>query len=196
MKGLNNQIRIIGGSWRGRRLIFPKLEGLRPTPDRVRETLFNWLSPSIQGSYCLDLFAGSGALGVEALSRGAAKVTFVEQHPIAIRQLRQNLIGLGVAPECAVQAEVLSWLKGQAKPFDVVFIDPPFGHNLLLPTCVGLEKECWLAPYASIYIEAEKDLNTLSLPKTWRIEREKIAGKVIYRLAVRYSSKHKVLMTY
>lgn len=185
MKRTTNQIRIIGGVWRSRRLTIPELNELRPTPDRVRETVFNWLAPSLQGACCVDLFAGSGALGIEALSRGAEKVVFVEQHPIAIRYLCQNLIQLGVDSEWVIQSDVFDWLKGQVEPFDVVFLDPPFGRNLLSPVCFSLEQGCWLTPQASIYLEAEQNLKSLNLPETWRVEREKVAGHVIYRLAVR-----------
>src|SRR5512134_933490 len=126
MTGGGNQLRIIGGRWRSRRLRFPPLPGLRPTPDRVRETLFNWLTPVIAGARCLDLFAGSGALGIEALSRGAAAVTFVERHPQAVRGLRANLAQLRAEGARVEQADALLWLRQAPQPFTVVFLNPPF----------------------------------------------------------------------
>jgi 16S rRNA (guanine966-N2)-methyltransferase len=185
MAGPGNQLRIIGGRWRGRRLRFPDIEGLRPTPDRVRETLFNWLAPLIEGARCLDLFAGSGALGIEALSRGAAEVVFVERQPLAVRQLRQNLAQLGQASAQVIQADALVWLGGQSRPFDVVFLDPPFDANRLVPVCAALERGGWLADGARIYLEAARDVRTLELPENWQLTREKTAGQVSYRLAVR-----------
>jgi 16S rRNA (guanine966-N2)-methyltransferase len=185
--GRGNQLRIISGRWRGRWLGFPPVQGLRPTPDRVRETVFNWLAPWIPGARCLDLFAGSGALGIEALSRGAAEVVFVERHPGVAQRLRENLILLGVdAPQIA-QTDALAWLKGQARPFDIILLDPPFGQGLLVPVCEALERGSWLGPEARIYLEAERELATLELPETWEISREKTAGQVAYRLAIRRS---------
>lgn len=183
--GHNNQFRIIGGTWRGRRLHFPPIEGLRPTPDRVRETLFNWLAPIIQGARCLDLFAGSGALGIEALSRGAKEVIFVERHPVAARCLRENLRLLEIQPDRVQQTDVLTWLGGHAQPFGVILLDPPFGKGLLAPICAALEGGGWLGSKARIYLEAERSLRNPQLPETWEIIREKTAGHVTYRLAVR-----------
>jgi 16S rRNA (guanine966-N2)-methyltransferase len=185
MAGPGNQLRIIGGRWRSRRLYFPGVEGLRPTPDRVRETLFNWLAPLIEGARCLDLFAGSGALGIEALSRGASEVVLVERQPLAVRQLRQNLARLGEASAQVIQANALVWLGGPSRPFDVVFLDPPFGSNLLVPLCAALEQGGWLAEGARIYLESARDAQKLELPENWRLAREKTAGQVSYRLAVR-----------
>jgi 16S rRNA (guanine966-N2)-methyltransferase len=182
--GYSNQLRIIGGRWRGRRVRFLPLEGLRPTPDRVRETLFNWLAPVIAGARCLDLFSGSGALGMEALSRGAADVVFVERHPSACQCLRENLVALGMNLGRVAQADALTWLRGKAQPFDVVMLDPPFGQDLLVPACAALEQG-WLAPAARIYLESERSLANVELSPAWRIIREKTAGQVTYRLAVR-----------
>ncbi len=181
-RGPNQQLRIIGGCWRGRRLSFPPVSGLRPTPDRVRETLFNWLAPVIAGARCLDLFAGSGALGIEALSRGAAEVVFVERHPVIAQGLKENLDRLGSASTQVEQADVLLWLQGQAQPADIVFLDPPFAADLLNPVCATLEEKRWLTPGARLYLESERDLQTLSLPQDWEIIREKTAGRVSYRL--------------
>ena len=180
-----NQLRIIGGRWRSRCLRFPDVEGLRPTPDRVRETLFNWLAPLIEGARCLDLFAGSGALGIEALSRGAAEVVFVERQPLAVRQLRRNLAQLGQTSTQVIQADALVWLCGPSQPFDVVFLDPPFDANLLVPVCAALHRGGWLADGARIYLETARDAGKLELPENWQLTREKTAGQVSYRLAVR-----------
>ena len=117
------QLRVIAGRWRSRRLSFPELPGLRPTPDRVRETLFNWLAPVLPGARCLDLFAGSGALGIEALSRGAAEVVFVERHPVAIRALRENLARLNGAGARIEQAEALAWLRQPGTPVSYTHLD-------------------------------------------------------------------------
>ena len=183
--GYANQVRIIAGQWRGRRLEFPNLPGLRPTPDRVRETLFNWLAPALPGARCLDLFAGSGALGLEALSRGAAEVVFVERQPLAIRALRDNLARLKAGNARVELADALAWLRQPATPFEIVFLDPPFEQGLLEPVCAALEQHGWLADAAWIYLEAETALERLPLPASWTIHREKIAGAVSYRLARR-----------
>lgn len=177
-----NQLRIIAGQWRGRRLSFPDLPGLRPTPDRVRETLFNWLAPVLPGARCLDLFAGSGGLGIEALSRGAAEVVFVERHPLAVRALRDNLERLHAHGARVEPAETLTWLRQPGQPFEIAFLDPPFGEGLLEPACVALEQDGWLAETAWIYLEAEAKACRLSLPAPWTTHREKTAGAVAYRL--------------
>ena len=183
--GSANQVRVIAGQWRGRRLEFPDLPGLRPTPDRVRETLFNWLAPVLTGARCLDLFAGSGALGIEALSRGATEVVLVECEPLAVRALRENLARLNAANARVEISDALAWLRQPATPFEIVFLDPPFGQGLLKPVCALLEQHGWLADPAWIYLEAEMELERLTLPAEWMLYREKIAGAVAYRLARR-----------
>ncbi|NJN48308.1 MAG: 16S rRNA (guanine(966)-N(2))-methyltransferase RsmD [Candidatus Competibacteraceae bacterium] len=185
-RSFTSQLRIIGGRWRGRRLNFPVLDGLRPTPDRVRETLFNWLAPVTEGARCLDLFAGSGALGIEALSRGADKVVFVERHPHAAQCLRDNLLGLGAASSEVHREDVLIWLTRPPEPFDIVMMDPPFNQELLKPACRALEERGWLSSKAFIYLEAERAGRHLVLPAAWAISREKTAGQVTYRLAMRH----------
>ena len=182
------QLRVIAGRWRSRRLSFPELPGLRPTPDRVRETLFNWLAPILPGVRCLDLFAGSGALGIEALSRGAAEAVFVERHPLAIRALRENLARLKAEGARVEPGEALTWLRQPGTPFEIVLLDPPFGQGLLEPVCAALETGGWLAETAWIYLEAEAELPPLSLPAHWRLYREKRAGAVAYCLARREGS--------
>lgn len=179
-----SQIRIIGGQWRSRQLEFPDLPGLRPTPDRVRETLFNWLAPIVPGARCLDLFAGSGALGLEALSRGAAEVVFVEQHPLAARALRENLTRLKATDAQVEQMEAIAWLRRSGTPFEVVLLDPPFGQGLLEPVCALLETGGWLTATAWVYLEAEASAPPPLLPTRWVWLREKTAGAVTYRLAL------------
>ncbi|HEY1899082.1 MAG TPA: 16S rRNA (guanine(966)-N(2))-methyltransferase RsmD [Steroidobacteraceae bacterium] len=176
-------LRIIGGAWRGRTWRFPEGD-IRPTPDRVRETLFNWLAPDIAGARCLDLFAGSGALGLEALSRGAARVVFVEQAAASARELRQTLALWGGAPAAAAQVQhtdATSFLAGKAEVFDVVFLDPPFAGGLLGPVAGSLESGAWLAPNACIYAECPAREGLPPLPG-WRLMREGRAGEVGYHL--------------
>lgn len=178
------QIRIIGGQWRGRKLPVPNSEGLRPTTDRVRETLFNWLAPVIQGARCLDCFAGSGALGLEALSRYAESATLLEyQRPVA-QQLEKNLALLNGNGR-VINTNALTWLGGNGHPFDVVFLDPPFRQGLLAETMELLEQQGWLANEAWIYVEAEAESAATEVPGTWTLHREKVAGQVAYRLYIR-----------
>ena len=149
-------LRIIGGMWRGRKLRFPPSPEIRPTPDRVRETLFNWLAARLPGARCLDLFAGSGALGLESLSRGAAHVTFVERDAAAARELRARLSEWGATRRRgrARGRVALSrrWRAG-SQPFDIVFLDPPFDSDFLTLAADRLENGGWLAPGALIYVE-------------------------------------------
>ena len=179
-----NQVRIIAGTWRGRRLSFAPVPGLRPTPDRVRETLFNWLSPVVRGARCLDLYAGSGALGLEAASRGAAEVVLVDNDPQVVAALGRQLESLGAQQVRVVQADVQQWLSGAVSQFDIVFLDPPFRRQLLAPCVQLLESRGWLSAQARIYIEAEKGLAP-ELPDNWELLRSKLAGQVGYHLAGR-----------
>jgi len=181
--GGGNQLRIIGGEWRGRKLTFPDVEGLRPTTDRVRETLFNWLQPVIQGARCLDLFAGSGALGMEALSRGAAVVQFIDRERRAVQSLKENLALLRSTRGEVLQVDALSYLRGEARPFDVVFLDPPFRQGLLQPCLEQLCQGGWLAEHGRIYIEVEQEGGEPEMPEGWEMVRRKQAGQVIYGLA-------------
>jgi 16S rRNA (guanine966-N2)-methyltransferase len=180
---VDNRVRIIGGRHRGRRLAFPQLPGLRPTGDRIRETLFNWLQPALPGARCLDLFAGSGALGLEAASRGAGKVVLVERAGQAARQLQENVRLLGEPQVTVFRADALEWLTGSVEPFDIVFLDPPFTSSLLEACCNELEKSGWLAPSALIYLETEAAGDFSWLPEPWRLEREKCSGGVRFALA-------------
>ena len=184
-----NQLRIIGGQWRGRKLAFPEVEGLRPTTDRVRETVFNWLMPVIQGARCLDLFAGSGAMGLEALSRGAAKVVLVDNNRQVIQQLQQNLELLNASNALVHQADTLHFLadngRAQAEPYDVVFLDPPYQADLLAQCFSLLEQHGWLSEHAYIYLECDAHQTLPALPSNWQLHRHKTAGQVSYHLAIR-----------
>lgn len=165
-----NQVRIIGGQWRRRNLHFPDVAGLRPTPDRVRETLFNWLGQRLDGLRCLDLFAGSGALGFEAASRGAREVVMVERDRQALAALAGNRDLLGATQVSLVAADGLSWLAGEAGRFDLIFLDPPFGSDLL-PAALA-QAATRLAPEGKIYAEfgVRPDL------EGWHVLREGRAG--------------------
>lgn len=181
-----NQLRIIAGTWRGRKLSFPEVAGLRPTPDRVRETVFNWLAPALPGARCLDLFAGSGALGFEAASRGAAVVELVERDTQIVAALRAHVTTLAAAQVQVVAAEVLNYLAGSASPFDIVLLDPPYDRpELLAVCCTQLEAGGWLAPQARIYLETRGKTGLPPLPGNWELVRSKQAGQVGYHLAVR-----------
>ncbi|WP_443192152.1 16S rRNA (guanine(966)-N(2))-methyltransferase RsmD [Pseudomonas indica] len=181
--GGQSQLRIIGGEWRSRRFAFPDAPGLRPTPDRVRETLFNWLAPYVQGARVLDPFAGSGALYLEALSRGASQALALDLNAEAIASLRQHLDTLNCGAGQLLQSDALRYLENQSPtPFDLVFLDPPFNQNLLAPTCTLLEARGWLAKDAWVYTESEAQPSSLGLPANWRLHREKKAGQVYYAL--------------
>ncbi|WP_263143014.1 16S rRNA (guanine(966)-N(2))-methyltransferase RsmD [Pseudomonas sp. RIT-PI-AD] len=181
--GGQGSLRIIGGEWRSRRFAFPNGPGLRPTPDRVRETLFNWLAPHLEGARVLDAYTGSGALFLEALSRGAAQALALDTNGEALAALRSHLDTLGCNRGQVVQGDVLRYLENQpAQPFDLVFLDPPFHQNLLLASCERLEARGWLAEHAWIYSESETPPSGLGLPGNWRLHREKKAGHVHYAL--------------
>jgi 16S rRNA (guanine966-N2)-methyltransferase len=178
--GHRNELRIIGGEWRGRRVQFPSLPGLRPSPDRVRETLFNWLAPVIEGARCLDLFAGSGALGLEAASRGAASVVLVDRDPRVCAALEASVARLGAAVEI-VCADAFGWLARDRDSYDVVFVDPPFGEGLAWLACAHLAASGRLAAGARVYVECEAELAP-ELPAGWSLLRSRRAGRVGYHL--------------
>jgi 16S rRNA (guanine966-N2)-methyltransferase len=187
--GGRNSVRIIGGSWRGRRISFADVPGLRPTPDRVRETLFNWLQHEIAGARCLDLFAGSGALGLEALSRGAKELVFVEQAVAASRGLQEQLARLGGERRAqVVEMGAARYLRGTALPFNIVFLDPPFGRDALAEYIPLLDSGHWLIPGSLVYLENEKTAGAPALPAHWELLKSKSAGEVGYHLA-RVSSR-------
>ena len=176
-------LRIIGGAWRGRRLRFPPSPEIRPTPDRVRETLFNWLAARVPGARCLDLFAGSGAIGLEALSRGAAHVTFVEHDPAAAREIAARLDEWGARAARVEQSDALRFLDATpAEPFDIAFLDPPFAAPLLAEAMGRLEQGSWLADDALIYVECPAASAAPAVPPRWRPLKAKQAGEVGYHL--------------
>jgi len=177
-----NQLRIIGGEFRSRKLEFPDVEGLRPTGDRIRETLFNWLAAHVSGARCLDLFAGSGALGLEALSRGAEHVVFVDQSTLACEKLRQNLALLKISHAevlCMNSLTALNILQG---PFDILFLDPPFSSELVAPTCEAIEEQRLLIPGSLIYLEQATTSPPIAVPPRWQKHRDKSGGQVRYQL--------------
>jgi 16S rRNA (guanine966-N2)-methyltransferase len=184
-KKMPNTLRIIGGEWRGRRIRFSGKGGIRPTPDRVRETLFNWLAPVVRGSRCLDLFAGSGALGLEALSRGAGSVTFVERDRENAARIRETIELLGPGRATVVQADALAWLRGTPQSQDIVFLDPPFDAGILADSMQLLESRGWLAPGAFVYVEMPAAKAAPGLPAGWSLHRSGRAGAVGYHLARR-----------
>lgn len=183
--GQTNRLRIIGGEHRGRQLVFPDSQGLRPTSDRTRETLFNWLQPMLPGAACLDLFAGSGALGFEAASRGAGRVTLLEQNPKVFQQLQENQQLLRLNQLAIQQGDALSWLEQPAVAFDIVFLDPPFADHLLTECCQKLDLNGWLASDPRIYLEWDLKGPSPELPANWRPLKQKKAGQVVYALYTR-----------
>ncbi len=176
-------VRLISGKWKGRRLPVLDAAGLRPTSDRVKETLFNWLMQDVPGSTVLDCFAGSGSLGLEALSRYADFVLLLAKEAKAANLLKQHLKSLGSAEAEVLQTDTLLWLQKPAtRQFDLVFIDPPFRQDMALPCCKALAEQGWLKPGALVYMETEKELALDQLPVDWVLLKEKVAGQLAYRL--------------
>lgn len=175
------RIRVIGGSLRNSRLHVPESPGLRPTPERVRETLFNWLAPVLEGARCLDLCAGTGALGIEALSRGASSVQFVERDARAVQALRDNLARLKVSGGTVALLDAQAFLRGAAQAQDLAFLDPPFALDLWGALAEQLEQGGWLAAGAQIYVESPRKLVPV-LPANWQLYREGHAGEVRFAL--------------
>ena len=186
------KVRIIGGSLRGSKLAVPDLPGLRPTPDRVRETLFNWLMPVIDGARCLDLFAGTGALGIEALSRGAAWVDFVETDGGLAQALRGNLARLRQSQAGVRGGEALTLLRSPPqRAYDIVFVDPPFSAALWQDAAQALEAHGWLRDPAWVYLEMAADARA-ALPTNWQLHRESVAGAVRFALYRRQGASAKL----
>jgi 16S rRNA (guanine966-N2)-methyltransferase len=176
-------LRIVAGRWRGRRWQFPASPSIRPTPDRVRETLFNWLMTEVVGARCLDAFAGSGALGLEALSRGAASVTFIDANAQATAALRERLQQWEAQGAQVIDGDALNWLASAAvAPFDIVFLDPPFAAELTPRALCALQERSWLANPAWIYLEMPADAPPPPLPALWSTHRSGRAGEVGYYL--------------
>jgi 16S rRNA (guanine966-N2)-methyltransferase len=181
---LPGRLRIVAGKWRSRLLRIIDEPDLRPTSERIRETLFNWLRPVIEGARCLDLFAGTGALGIEALSRGAAHVVFVEKSARAAAAISDILQALEAPNAEVFQRDAMDYLRN-ADPvrFDIVFLDPPFQVEMLTETCSILQDRGWLTAQAIVYLERSRDQDRPALPDGWAITHEKVAGKVSYSLA-------------
>lgn len=182
-------VRVISGQWRGRKLPVINAEGLRPTPDRVKETLFNWLMQHIDGALVLDCFAGSGSLAIEALSRHAQFARLIERDAKLAAHLKQNLQRLKCANAEVINQDCLSVLAQAAnKHYDVVFIDPPFHKDLAMACCQALENNGWLTANAFIYLEVEKELNVNLIPKNWLLIKQQQAGQLAYRLYQRQNN--------
>ena len=179
---MSNQLRIIGGEWRSRQITFDDAPGLRPTPSRIRETLFNWLQTDISNSRCLDLFSGSGALGFEAASRGAKRVLQVENNPKTCRKLKENIAVFNAKQIEVVQMDAQQFINNCTESFDLIFLDPPFAQGLLPPICLQIANTGLLAPYGKIYLEAERSLTLDKLPNVWQLIKHKVAGDVGYNL--------------
>jgi len=177
-----NKLRIIAGEWRSRQLVFEDTPGLRPTPARIRETVFNWLQTDVIASQCLDLFAGSGALGFEAASRRAKSVVMVENNAQACRLINENKVNLSAQQIKIVQIDVFKFLAGDPNPFDLVFLDPPFSKGLAQQACHWLEDKGWLTLNAKVYVEVESQLILDEMPKNWQCVKQKTAGEVGYYL--------------
>jgi len=175
--------RIIGGSWRGRKIKFDDADGLRPTTDRIRETVFNWLQPYLNQSVCLDLFAGSGVLGIEALSRGADKVILVEKNKATVSNIKINLSRLKTSDAVVYNDDALGWLKASAgkQRFNLVFLDPPFHTGLLEKSVIALNNSSILADDAIIYAEHNAN-ESFIVPENWSCIKDKCAGQVSYKL--------------
>ncbi|MBX2850013.1 MAG: 16S rRNA (guanine(966)-N(2))-methyltransferase RsmD [Acidiferrobacterales bacterium] len=180
-----NTIRIIGGEWRSRKLPVLNSVGLRPTTDRVRETLFNWLMHDLHDAHCLDLFAGTGALGIECLSRHAKSVDFVDSNSKAAEILQSNLRTLKVKADSGrvIVANALNFLSNApSKPYDIVFLDPPFASDLLEQTANLLVQGRWLSQHAKVYLEQDKNKSEVNVPESWRLHRKGKAGQSVYYL--------------
>jgi len=178
------RLRIVAGKWRSRLLDIAEVPGLRPTSERIRETLFNWLSPSIQGARCLDLFAGTGALGFEALSRGAAQVVFVDSSRRAIRAIENSVKTLDAAGAMVHSGDAEDYLRtARRESFDIVFLDPPFADDRLQDVCRLIDERGLLAPGGRIYLEQDRARPGIELPARWRLLKDKTAGNVRYMLA-------------
>ena len=186
-KTTDSKIRIIGGHWRGRKLSVLNDQGLRPTGDRLKETLFNWLAPFLPGAHCLDAYAGTGSLGLEALSRGVNHVHFIENNARTVEQLRTNLQLLQCSEASVHHHSANDWLSQhlpthiEQAPFDIVFVDPPFAQDLWQNTVDQLQGGHWLKEGALVYMESPKE-QALLTPDSWRVYRQKVAGQVCITL--------------
>ncbi len=177
------RLRIVAGNWRSRLLDIADVPGLRPTSERIRETLFNWLTPHIHSANCLDLFAGTGALGLEALSRGAGRAVFVENDAVAAESLRRNVEQLQADNATVVQADAVQYLRRfSERPFDIVFLDPPYAADLLGESCRLIDELGVLADRGFVYLEQDRGRPLPPLPEGWNVLKDKTAGNVRYVL--------------
>ena len=182
-KPQRGRLRIVAGNWRSRLLEIADVPGLRPTAERIRETVFNWLTPHLAGARCLDLFAGTGALGLEALSRGAADVLFIETSPVAVRSLLKNIATLQATNATVRRADAVNYLQHPgADQFEIVFLDPPFADELHGDLCKLLDESTILAADALVYIEEDRAKPEVVLPPDWQTLKTKSAGNVRYSL--------------
>lgn len=173
-------VRIIGGLYRGKKIFFPEIAGLRPTPDRIRETLFNWLMNEIRGARCLDAFAGSGALGFEALSRGAGHIKLSELSPIAYESLKQTALAFNRSELTVINSDARNYLKSTPEVYDIIFLDPPFSENCLAESLSIITTGCCLAKGGLLYVESPTEI---ILDAThWYRRKYKKAGQVFYAL--------------
>jgi 16S rRNA (guanine966-N2)-methyltransferase len=179
------RLRIVAGKWRNRLLNIADVPGLRPTSERIRETLFNWLAPTIEGACCLDLFAGTGALGLEALSRGARETVFVEQSATAAQALRNAILTLEASGTIVHNDDAVGFLRRkESRQFDIVFLDPPFAADMLVDLCRLLDQASVLVSGAQIYIEEDRARPAAEFPEGWRVVKSKNAGNVRYSLVI------------
>lgn len=178
-------MRIIGGSLRSRKLEFPDADGLRPTADRIRETLFNWLQDEVAGETCLDLFAGSGAIGFEAISRGAKEVVFIEKNAVVCDAIAENIRRMQIGNAEIVNGNALHWLgqkTNSSRKFGLVFLDPPFGDDIIYQVCAKLAASRIMKGGTKIYIESGAELDATELPSGWIMKKSKRTGSVRYYL--------------
>lgn len=179
---LSGSVRIIAGQWRGRKLPVPLVEGLRPTPNRIRETLFNWLQARVDGATCLDVSAGTGSLCFEALSRGAKSAVMVESSHKAVSQIKENLKTLNCNDVKVIESSALIYLQGQVSAFDIIFLDPPFKSDLVVKCFTLIHERGWLKPGGLLYIEAPEKSDLPELPDNWSVHKSKTSGEVGYHL--------------
>jgi len=184
-KEKKGEIRIIGGKWKSKKIYFDLNDDLRPTPDRAKETLFNWLGQDLNKMYCLDLFSGTGALGFEAFSRGAQKVTFVEKNKEYLQKIKKVFLEMNEKADCDFFcAECLEWIQNNSSEtkYDLIFIDPPFNKNLIHDLLAAILEKELLSKNGQIYCEFEKKLD-LEIPESFTLKKKKSLGKKSYVLA-------------
>ena len=187
----SSQLRIIAGLWRGRKITFIDQQDLRPTPDRVRETVFNWLQSDVPNAVCLDLFAGSGALGFESASRGASQVVLVDNSSQACKQIQENINHLQSEVIRVIMSDSVRFLEENTTKYDLVFLDPPYKSDVLAQIIMSLEQKKCLSEHAKIYLEQDVKQDVPKLPENWRVLKNKTAGQVSYYLIDRTEPERK-----